>query len=139
MIRQRGFALVSAIFLLVIVAALAAFAIRIGMAQQSTVDLRLLQDRAQAAAQAGIEWGTYRVNPPSGAPATCVSLSPPLAFVVNGFIVTVDCKSTSHTEPQPPPGISFTTYDITATAQSQRAAYGSPDFVYRSVTVRLVR
>jgi Tfp pilus assembly protein PilX len=45
--KQSGFALVAAIFLLVIVGALGAFAERTTLSQQSATDLQLLSARAQ--------------------------------------------------------------------------------------------
>ena len=58
--RQRGMSLVVAIFLITVIASLAAFAVTMGTATRETSNLQLQADRAQAAAHAGIEWGPYQ-------------------------------------------------------------------------------
>ena len=58
--RQVGFALVPALFLVVVLGALALVAVRVGAAQQHAVTMGLLQTRAMAAARSGIEWGAYQ-------------------------------------------------------------------------------
>jgi MSHA biogenesis protein MshP len=126
---QRGFALVSAIFLIVIVAALSAFAFRIGTGQQGAVDLRLLGDRAQAAAESGIEWAAYWIL--TDVAHACPTS--PSTFVVNGYNVQVSCTSQSHSEGLPPVP-TFMVYDVTAKAWSQNASYGSPEYVFRKVS-----
>jgi Tfp pilus assembly protein PilX len=59
---SRGFAIVSAIFILVVLAALGAFIVNVSTNQQigSTLDLQGV--RAYQAARAGIEWGIYQVQ-----------------------------------------------------------------------------
>jgi MSHA biogenesis protein MshP len=61
--RERGFALVGALFLLVVLAALGAFAIRINMTQRHASTLELQELRAQAALQAGLEYAASRLAP----------------------------------------------------------------------------
>ena len=58
----RGFALIPALFLIVVLGALALVAIRAGTGQQQAVIMSLEEARALAAAQAGIEWGAYQVT-----------------------------------------------------------------------------
>ena len=116
---QRGMALIAAIFLIVVLAALGMFAIRISGAQQQTINLGLLGDRAVAAANSGIEYGAYYHS----LSTTCVGASQG-PFILKqsalaGFQVTVTCAGTGP-------------YTLTATASS--GAYGSPDYVWRSVT-----
>ena len=59
--RSRGFALVSAIFLLVVLAALGAFIAVVSTTQQIGSALDLQGAKAYQAARAGIEWGSYQV------------------------------------------------------------------------------
>ena len=72
---QRGFSLVAAIFLLVILSALGVFMLSISTMQQTTSTQDLLGSQAYQAAKAGIEWGAYQVmtpennNPPAGGSA----------------------------------------------------------------------
>ena len=67
--RVRGFALVSAIFILVVLAALGAFIVNISTSQQIGSALDVQGVRAYQAARAGIEWGLYQVQSydPTGA------------------------------------------------------------------------
>ena len=60
--RRSGFALVGAVFLLVVLAAGAVVLARLVAAQQGTAALSLQQARAYHAARSGIAWGTARVS-----------------------------------------------------------------------------
>jgi MSHA biogenesis protein MshP len=121
----RGFTLVAALFLIVVVAALGAFAVRISAGQQQTVNLALLTARALAAANSGIEYGAYQALKPSG---VCVSATLNLTEGgLNGFTVSVTCSSTAHTES----GGAISIYRIDATASA--GTYGQPDYVSRHV------
>jgi MSHA biogenesis protein MshP len=124
---QRGMSLVVAIFLVVIIASLAAFAVRMGTATRNTTNLQLLADRALAAAKAGTEWGAYRAM--TQGLCTAGSNLPMNSGAIRGFRVTVDCLSmTVHN-----PG-NYRVADIRATAQWGN--YGSPDYAYRQVVSR---
>ena len=57
---ERGFSIAAAIFLLVVLAALAAFMVTVGGLQQTSSALDVQGARAYQAARAGIEWGVYR-------------------------------------------------------------------------------
>lgn len=67
--HMRGFALVSAIFILVVLAALGAFIVNISTSQHIGSALDVQGVRAYHAARAGIEWGLYKVQSydPTGA------------------------------------------------------------------------
>ena len=58
---QRGFSLISAIFLLVVIAALGTFAVTISTTQHMGAAQDVMGARAYQAARAGIEWGAYRL------------------------------------------------------------------------------
>jgi MSHA biogenesis protein MshP len=123
----RGFALVPAIFLLVVVAALGLVAIRVGSGQQQAVTMNLLQARALAAANAGIEWGAYNVVG-VGAGGSCAA-STTLSLTegaLNGFTVVVTCSSTTFSIG------TGTSYVITSSATS--GTYGTPSYVRRVVS-----
>lgn len=128
--RQRGVSLVVAIFLIVVVATLAAFAVSVGGAQRDSTNLQLLADRALAAAEAGREWGAY---------SALVQGICPLSQVINlnedalrGFRVTVNCTPTAHSEP--PPVGNYTVYNLQVRAQSGR--YGAANYAYRRIQVQ---
>ena len=98
--RCDGFVLPSAIFLLVILASLAAFMVTISQIQNVTLTQDVQGSRAYQAARAGIEWGLYQVLDPGnatvvaptdatwpGMPA-CV---PNTSLTIEGFAVSVRC------------------------------------------------
>jgi MSHA biogenesis protein MshP len=125
MSASRGFALVPAIFLLVVVGVLGLVAVRVGSGQQQAVTMNLMQARALAAANSGIEWGAYNAIKLSGncASSTTLSLT---EGALNGFTVVVTCSSTPFTIGT---GTSFV---IMATATS--GTYGMPSYVRRVVS-----
>jgi MSHA biogenesis protein MshP len=122
--RARGFSLVAALFLIVVVAALGAFAVRIGASQQQTVNLSLLSARALAAANSGIEFGAYQALNASSCVAATLTLTEAGA---NGFSVAVTCSASAHAES----GGTVNIYRIDATATA--GTYGMPDYVSRHV------
>lgn len=92
---QRGFALMSAIFLITILFLLSAYMVSIRAYQESGVALDTLATRAYAAARSGAEWGAYnslRTN--SCVPTTSLVLAGTLA----GFTATVTCARTAFNE-----------------------------------------
>lgn len=136
---QAGFSLVMVIFLIVVLAALAAFAVQIAMAQYQAADVELLEARAQAAADAGIEWGanlTLHASPvvfcAGAAPASKTFTLAQGAL--KGFAVTVACTSTQHQiyTGAPPTAKYYEVYALTSTATY--GSYGGPDYVARTVT-----
>ena len=124
---QRGFSLIAAIFLIVVLAALGAFVVRIAMTQQQTVNLSILEAQALAAANSGIEYGAYQALK-AGQCANPTTLAMAGAGLA-GFTVTVACVASPHVvATSPPPKFSYA-LDSTAT----RGIYGQPDFVSRHV------
>lgn len=122
---ERGSALLAALFLIVVVAALGAFAVRIGSDQQQTATLQLLQYRAVAAADAGLEVLAYLAASTFPAPMACPAPAAPI--VISDFDVTLNCfRSDLEADDR--------VYVLTATATIRTAAYGSPDFVRRTRT-----
>lgn len=86
---QRGFAVISAIFILVVMVALGGFILSVSTNQQIGSALDVQGARAYEAARSGIEWGLYRQfrdNNCAGA-ASFVPAAPTLA----AFTVTVTC------------------------------------------------
>ena len=73
--RQRGFSIVTAIFLMVVLALLGAFIVSVTGLQQSSQQLDVQGVRAYQAARAGIEWGACQVLDPSNTlnAATCTA------------------------------------------------------------------
>jgi MSHA biogenesis protein MshP len=125
---QHGMALVAALFMVIVVAAFGAFALRIGSAQQQTASLELLEYRAYAAANSGLEVGSRR--------AAAGNCNPPAPFVVGSFTVTVTCIARwNQTWDYVVLGPNRQVYDLSAIARA--GVYGTPDFVQRTLTRRV--
>jgi MSHA biogenesis protein MshP len=123
--RQRGMSMVVAIFLITIVASLAAFAVTVGTATRESENLQLLADRANAAARAGVEWGAYRARVNN----SCVGNGPfnLTETALRGFRVTVICSNVgSNANP---------VYEIDAFAQ--RSTFGAADYASSRVIRRI--
>lgn len=127
---QRGFALIGALFVLVVLAALGAFAVRINMTQQHDADLDLQELRAQAALNTGIEYAAGRLLAPA---ANCGNLAN-LNNLVGGFVVTFSACARTQYQVN---GVTVNVY--TVTLSSTRGTYGTPEFVARQAAgVRIV-
>ncbi len=142
----RGFSLVSAIFLLVILSALGVFMLSISTMQQTTSTQDMQGSHAYQAAKTGLEWGAYQImnpennNPPTGGvaryvcgaakvfvPATASSLGGSLS----AFTVTVDCSSADFVEG----GNNVRVYQLTSTASFGFA--GSTSYIERRLTASI--
>jgi len=88
--RSAGVGLVTAIFLLVVLAGLGTAMVALYTAQQAGSDLDLQGARAYQAARAGIEWGLWqrRRGTCTAAPTT-VAMAPGSSLA--GFTVVVSC------------------------------------------------
>lgn len=109
---SRGFAMVSAIFLLVVLAMLGALMVSMSNTQQISAARDTLGTRAYYAARAGIEWGAYQALRNSSCLA---SASPAPLATATGFTVVVTCSASG---PHDEGGTSVTLYQITATAST---------------------
>ncbi|MCQ4348613.1 hypothetical protein NGA35_14520 [Pseudomonas stutzeri] len=58
---ERGFALVAALFVMVVVAVAVAAMSRLSVTQNASLDLGIQQARAYQAARAGLEWGLHQL------------------------------------------------------------------------------
>ncbi len=127
---QSGFSLISAIFLLVVIAALGLFTVTISTTQQHSSAMDVLGSRAYQAAKAGIEWGVYQLTVPA-VPATCATLTQPIMPAdtqLSLFTVTVVCNATAWTEGT----ASFSVYQLTSTAKT--GVVGSLGYFERQLT-----
>ncbi|PKO84914.1 MAG: agglutinin biogenesis protein MshP [Betaproteobacteria bacterium HGW-Betaproteobacteria-11] len=157
--HTRGFAIVSAIFILVVLAALGAFIVSVSTSQQTGAALDIQGVRAYQAAKAGVEWGVHQVqatpayNFSYGTPAVAVGsanantrLCPasPASFVpaaptLAAFTVTVTCAATVDANNGP------TVFRLISTACNQPAAGVCPnaapaagfDYIERRIEVLL--
>ena len=112
---QRGFGLVAALFLILVIAGVIAAMARLSVTQHSTTSLAIQQARAYQAAQAGLEWGIYRaVNGQD-----CNASTSFMALGLEGYGVQVKCDEKDEL--------------ISLTSLAQYSQPGSPDHVYRQL------
>ncbi|MDO8988725.1 MAG: hypothetical protein Q7U91_03745 [Sideroxyarcus sp.] len=136
---QKGFSIISAIFLLVVLAFLGAAMVTFSTNQHMSSAMDVIGTRAYQAARTGVEWGAYQVLRGGGAGA-CAGVLPPATFAgttLNGFTVTVTCVPTVASEVTATGGI-VTVYDLTSTA-SQGGTPGSPGYVERRIQVSIAQ
>lgn len=126
----RGFALVSAIFILVVLALLGAMMVALSSTQHVGQARDLFGSRAYFAARAGIEWGVYAALR-NGACAPSTTL-PALAGSATGFAVVVACSVSG---PFDEGGTSVRVYQVTSTATHGSA--GAPDQVERQLQAQV--
>jgi MSHA biogenesis protein MshP len=140
---QTGFSLISAIFLLVVLAGLGVAMVTISTVQHHETALDVQGVRAYQAAKAGIEWGVYQyLKHPATCTGAVTSFTPP-GESFTGFVVSVTCI---------PQNLLAGTVTLNAAAiQSvacnqpvsgacpweEDATAHSPDYVKRVVEVRL--
>lgn len=131
--KQQGFLLPAAIFILVILAALGAYALNITSVQQNTSLQDTQGTRAYQAARTGVEWAAYQVlNPGSTALVNCPTS--PSTMTVDSFTVTVSCsRSADYFEQGADHTIAM--YDITSTATFGTA--GSLNYIERQIQLTL--
>lgn len=133
--QERGFALVAAVFIVVVLAMLGIMIVTIGGMQRSTVSAAVQGARAYHAARAGMEWGIHQaINnraPTCGAtPSTDTTNSFNLNVAgLAGFSVTVVCRYTEHRER----GDDYFVFLVTSTATS--GTFGNADYVSRRIQV----
>ena len=126
--EERGFSLVSAIFLLVVLAGLAAYAVCVNVMQQQTVNLALRSAQAFHAARSGVAWAAYRAINAGFCAADTTTLTEGGA---TGFTVQVSCAASVHVEG----GTNINVYIIDVLAES--GVYGGPDYVSRRLQVKV--
>lgn len=104
--NQKGFTLVQAVFILVVLSLIGVAMVRLSGVQSSTSVLALQGARAYQAARSGLEWGAARARAGNGCDGT---------MVVDNFTVAVTCNSQPFTEGSIGP---YDVYRINATAPS---------------------
>ena len=130
--RHRGFAAITAIFLVVVLAALGGFMLTFSNTQQLTAAQDFKGSRAYWAARSGIEWAMVAIPP---VPALCPSSSattiaaPPAPATIDGHAMTITCISNSYVEG----GVTRKIYRFEARASTGGAA-GGIGYFERSVS-----
>lgn len=123
--KQRGFGVIAAIAILVILAGLAGFVVSISTTQAITFAQDIQGARAYLAARAGVEWGISRwLNTATCVSNTCSATPPALPCSVDGFSVSVIAE---------PFGTTPAFCRITATATT--GSVGSVSYIERQLRV----
>lgn len=134
---QHGFSIVSAIFLLVVLAFLGIAMVSFSTSQHQGEAMDVMGARAYQAARSGIDWMAYHVvNSATSAPAavpqcTATSLGT-LGGTLSPFSVNVNCSAASHIED----GATVWIYDVSAVAKTSGTP-GSAGYVERVLSVKL--
>ena len=124
--QQSGFALIPALFLIVVLGALAVVAIRVGTGQQQAVTMSLQQARALSAAQTGIEWGAWQALKGSSCVAsTTLTLT---EAALKGFTVIVTCAAVTFST------VPAATISYVLNSAATSGLYGQPGYVRRVVS-----
>jgi MSHA biogenesis protein MshP len=137
----RGFALITAIVIVVILAALGAFIVSVTGLRDQSQALDILGTRALHAARSGIEVAMFNIHAPEtgagGNAYTCANANMTFGGVLAPFTVTVTCSSTQRTED----GLTIRVYEIVANACNAPLAGACPNgastnasYVERQVT-----
>ena len=127
---EGGFALVIAIFILVLLSGVGSAMLNISAAHQQTATMALLGTRAFQAARSGAEWAVYVAINSASCPAASFALTEAASA---GFQVTVSCASSTHVEGT----TSRSTLQIQSTAEY--GSFGGRDFVSRTLNVTIVQ
>lgn len=122
--RAKGFAMVSAIFLMVVLALLGGLMVTMSNTQQIGAVRDTIGTRAYYAARAGLEWGLYQATQ-SG---TCGTSPMPAAVAATGFSVQVVCVATGPFDEGSTP---IVVYQVTSTAST--GTLGSHDHAERQL------
>ncbi|MHB1214839.1 MAG: hypothetical protein ACYCY9_07600 [Thiobacillus sp.] len=129
---ESGFVLPTAIFLLVVLAALAAFMVSLSRTTHISSALDIQGARAYLAARAGIEWAAWQVIDPQTQPPTSTTPCPAattltLSGTLAAFNVDVTCIRTPATDGADAVAI----YQVTSTATS--GTPGEVDYAERQI------
>ena len=142
---ERGFALVAALFVMVIIALVIMMMSRLSVTQNAGLDLGIQQARAYQAARAGLEWGLYQLLREDNLAGTCPESSS-ISMAGSGltdFRVSLDCvklpcSTVSCTQDYTDGLLPFNLYRLTATASNGNPAERA-DYAWRQLEVTVER
>lgn len=127
--KQSGFAAISAIFLLVTLAALGGFMLTFSNTQHLTIAQDVRASRDYWAARTGLEWGVGYMNGQPAATAACPASSSTLSGLDGGMNVIINCVQQNYSEG----GLDKKIFQLTAVAWGG-GQVGSAGFVERSLS-----
>lgn len=126
--NQRGMALMTMIFIMVIMGSALTFMAKLSQQQTSTNNMALIGARAKWAAMAGLNWAAYKISQAAVCP------TPPSPFKLsekdlNNFTLTVTCTKTNYAE-------GAGSVDIfLVISRAEYGALGQPDYAFRELEV----
>jgi MSHA biogenesis protein MshP len=143
--RVRGLSIITAIFMLILMAGVAAYLMALTASSQGTSAQDVMGTRAYQAARSGAEWASYVVLKIQSNVGFCAGASDTRTLAAGGagslaggladFTVTVNCTRTTHNEG----GTTVRVYRMDATAcypsATCPAASPPPNYVERQVTM----
>lgn len=134
--RQRGVGIVTAVFLLVVLAALGVAMVSVHTAQQQASALDVMGVRAYQAARAGAEWAVFRQRMGTGCAGSTTTFAMPAGTTLSAFSVTVSCTQVNQA------AIGIDRFRMVSTACNEPGPTGcpnaspGPDYVQRVIDVR---
>lgn len=138
--RQRGVTIVTAIFLVTVLALLGAFVVSVAGFQQKSSQLDVNGARAYQAARAGIEWGAYQALRGANVPPAACFGTTNLTFAgtsLGAFTTNVTCTRTTHTELATTVTIDQITSISCNAPPCPNAAPGIADYVERKISTTI--
>lgn len=132
--RQRGMLLPLAIFLLVVLAAMGAFAMRLVVLAAASSTQDILGAGAYQAALAGNQWAAYQLYQPDSSTPVMQSCPATTTLSINGFSVTVSCSSNAYVDNDTQ---DVTVYEVTSVATL--GTVNTPEYIERQVSLTLSR
>lgn len=129
--RERGFALIAALALLVVLGGTGAVMLRMTGIEQAGSTVAILGARANLAARSGIDWALHQAVATGDCPAAASVLDLAEGALV-GFVVTVRCSASSHFEGSEERRI------LSIESEASFGVLGGRDFVFREVQATLV-
>lgn len=138
---QQGFSIISAIFLLVVLAFLGVAMTSFSSYQHQSAAMDVMGSRAYQAARSGIEWAAFKVSlQVNSSVAPWPECAAPPTVAVAGDLapfspVTINCAAVSSVEG----GSTIWIYDVSAVAQTTGSVAGDQGYVQRVISARLGR
>lgn len=131
--HERGFSLIAALFVMIVVALAVVVMARLSADTSGAFSLSLQQARAYQAARAGIEWGIRKaVKDGSCASSASLTLDGGLAEFSG---VRVSCEVRNY--PARENGKTLRLYSLTAVAQNAASPSTRSDYAYRKLEARV--
>lgn len=132
--HQRGFLLPVAIFLLVVLAGLGAYALNINSVQNNASIQNVQGTRAYHAARAGIEWAAYQIiqTSPLASLGSCPAST---TLALDGFSVVINCTASSSDYTEQGGDNVIRLYEVNSTASF--GTVNTKDYIERRIDMTL--